>query len=38
MVNSSDEEYSEKLTHSAVGIKQEFMKGKHNSYLASFAI
>ena len=37
-VNSSDEEYSQQLTHSALAIKEEFKKSKHSTVLTSFAI
>jgi hypothetical protein len=37
-VSSSDPEYSQQLTHSALAIKEEFKKSKQPTLLASFAI
>lgn len=38
VVSSSDEQYQEKIAHSALAIKQQFLKTKHQSFLASFSI
>lgn len=37
-VNSSDPEYSQQLTNSALAIKTDFKKGKQSTVLASFCI
>lgn len=37
-VSSGDEQYGEKLTHSAMAIKEEFKKSRHQSFLSCFSI